>query len=155
MEQTKQVLEYSSVTLALDKTAAQLEFQNSAQGKAIVLLEPAFENFIRAMEKVAPLMDEKATVCKDIQEGLEQGQSNEIKLQDEIFFVEILDTEDLKSQLRLEGSMYKNKVYLFLKRMYFDKKTRAWRYCKGCVGLCWKRDLDLIRSLIQNVRLKQ
>lgn len=149
----EQILEYGSVILKEKPSTKTMEFSNSQISQPIVIAEKTFSKLLKALDDITLPAQEMAQTCLDLAEGLAQGQSREAGLKDEIFWTTTLDTYSRSNQVRLEGAVYKNKVYIFLKRFYFDRECALWKPSKGCVGLSLKEDFPLIRQLIQSTMM--
>lgn len=141
-------LDYGSVTLKASKPSRRLEFVNADFGPPITILENTFPKLLSAINEITPLVEENTKLCRDLADGIGQGQSLEAGLKDEVFYSKILDRYSRHNEVRLEGAIYHNKTYVFLKRFYLDKEYNLWRPAKGSVGLSFIDDFKTIRKML-------
>lgn len=137
MAKKEETLCYGSVELTLTKDKIRLKFSNFKLDDPIIVLEKTFHKLLQAFEDISPLAIEKASA-----ENIEG----------EVFFEKVLDTYNIYHQICLEGTIYRGKPYIFLKRRY--KKEDKWLPAKGCIGLNWAEDFFRISSLLENNGIK-
>lgn len=130
---------YGSVELAKVGGSYRLYFYNMKLDAPIIVLDKTFKTLLQAFEDVSPLAIEK---------------SSSDNIDDQVFFEKILDNYNHAHQLSLDGSIYKGKPYIFLKKQYYDAKDQKWKPAKGCISFNWAEDFFKVASLLESIGIK-
>jgi hypothetical protein len=103
---------------------------NKLVDKPILLFPGGMVKLVRALPKAYEIYDEQALIRAKVAEsdGAEAFVDDEV-----IYSVNIATTKVL--QINLEVSVYKGKLYIFLKKSSWAEEEGIWRPCRGNVLL--------------------
>lgn len=135
-------MENGNVSLYFTKPCKSMEFVHGDSGQLITVPGKTFSKLLQALEDIGPAAQLVAEMCAEVAVGTRE------ELKDDVFFSRTVDTTSRKNQIRLEGSIYRNKMYVFLKRFYYDKEFEVWKPSKGCLKLTLNEDFPVVKKLL-------
>ncbi len=139
-------LKYGYVQMEILDETAGLRFylhNNKLSDKPILLFPSGMVALVKALRKAYEIYDhqvlrlaEAAMACGELAGG-EGGPSPDI--QDEVIYSAVIATSKVV-QIKLEVSVYQQKLYIFLKKSSWSEEDGLWRPCRGAVLLDHHQD---------------
>jgi hypothetical protein len=106
---------------------------NKLADKPILLFPGGMVKLERALPEVYDIFDEQALIRAEVAES-DGGAEAPATIDDEVIYsVNIATTKVL--QINLDVSVYKGKLYIFLKKSSWDEDELIWRPCHGTLLL--------------------
>ena len=118
----------------LDETGLRFYLHsNKLVDKPILLFPNGMVKLIRALPEFFEIYDQQSLIRAEM---IESGGGDEAALaaEDEVIYsLNIVTTKVL--QINLEISLFKGKIYIFVKKSSWDEKEGIWRPCRGTLPL--------------------
>ena len=104
---------------------------NKLVDKPILLFPNGMVKLIRALPEVYEIYDQQSLIRAEMIDG---GDEAALAAEDEVVYsLNIVTTKVL--QINLEISLFKGKIYIFVKKSSWDEKEGIWRPCRGTLSL--------------------
>jgi hypothetical protein len=141
-------LKYGYIQMEILDENAGLRFylyNNKFSDKPILLFPSGMTALVKALRQAYEIYDdqvlrlaEAAIACGELvgSEGMALGAANAAApdIQDEVIYSAVIATSKVV-QIKLEVSVYKGKLYIFLKKSSWSEEDGLWRPCRGAVLL--------------------
>ena len=131
----------------LDETGLRFYLHsNKLVDKPILLFPSGMVKLIRALPEVYEIYDQQSLIRAEMIES-DGGDEAALAAEDEVIYsLNIVTTKVL--QINLEISLFKGKIYIFVKKLSWDEKEGIWRPCRGTLPLDrYQDDPDALLSL--------
>jgi hypothetical protein len=132
----------------LDETGLRFYLHsNKLVDKPILLFPSGMVKLIRALPEVYEIYDQQSLIRAEMVES-DGGDEAALAAQDEVIYsLNIVTTKVL--QINLEISLYKGKLYIFVKKSSWDEEEGIWRPCHGTLPLDrYQDDPDALLSFV-------
>ena len=118
----------------LDETGLRFYLHsNKLVDKPILLFPSGMVKLIRALPEVYEIYDQQSLIRAEMIES-DGGDKGALAAEDEVIYsLNIVTTKVL--QINLEISLFKGKIYIFVKKSSWDEKEGIWRPCRGTLPL--------------------
>ena len=118
----------------LDETGLRFYLHsNKLVDKPILLFPNGMVKLIRALPEVYEIYDQQSLIRAEMIES-DGGDEAALAAEDEVIYsLNIVTTKVL--QINLEISLFKGKIYIFVKKSSWDEKEGIWRPCRGTFSL--------------------
>ena len=104
---------------------------NKLVDKPILLFPNGMVKLIRALPEFYEIYDQQSLIRAEMIDG---GDEAALAAEDEVIYsLNIVTTRVL--QINLEISLFKGKIYIFVKKSSWDEKEGIWRPCRGTFSL--------------------
>ena len=116
----------------LDETGLRFYLHsNKLVDKPILLFPNGMVKLIRALPEFYEIYDQQSLIRAEMIDG---GDEDALAAEDEVAYsLNIVTTKVL--QINLEISLFKGKIYIFVKKSSWDEKEGIWRPCRGTFSL--------------------
>ena len=116
----------------LDETGLRFYLHsNKLADKPILLFPNGMVKLIRALPEFYEIYDQQSLIRAEMIDG---GDGDALAAEDEVVYsLNIVTTRVL--QINLEISLFKGKIYIFVKKSSWDEKEGIWRPCRGTFSL--------------------
>jgi len=116
----------------LDETGLRFYLHsNKLVDKPILLFPNGMVKLIRALPEFYEIYDQQSLIRAEMIDG---GDEAALAAEDEVVYsLNIVTTKVL--QINLEISLFKGKIYIFVKKSSWDEKEGIWRPCRGTLPL--------------------
>ena len=118
----------------LDETGLRFYLHsNKLVDKPILLFPNGMVKLIRALPEFYEIYDQQSLIRAEMIES-DGGDEAALAAEDEVIYsLNIVTTRVL--QINLEISLFKGKIYIFVKKSSWDEKEGIWRPCRGTLPL--------------------